>query len=83
MKKNDLAAIILIVAIALIGSWILANTLIGQPKNAPVQVEKVEPIASDFPKPDDRVFNDKAVDPTVEIINSDGKTDQPFNNSSQ
>jgi hypothetical protein len=80
MKKNDIAAIIIIVAIAGVFSYFIANALIGKPKNNPVQVEQVTPVGATFPTPDSRVFNEDAVDPTVEI-NGDGQsTNQPFAN---
>lgn len=78
MKKNDIAAIILIVALAGVISYFVANALIGQPQNDPVQVEKVTPIGASFPAPDSRVFNDKAIDPTVNIQGSGQSTDKPF-----
>lgn len=80
MKKNDLAAIILIVAISSVVSYFVANAVIGKPQNNPVQVEQVTPIAPNFPVPDERVFNDKAVDPTVEIKNNGQASNQPFDN---
>ena len=80
MKKNDIAAVIVIVAIAGVASYFIANAVIGKPKNNPVQVEQVTPIGSSFPTPDSRVFNEQSVDPTVEI-NQDGQsTGQPFAN---
>ena len=80
MKKNDIAAVVLIVALAGVISYFVANAVIGNPKNDPVQVESVTPIAPTFPTPDSRVFNDKSVDPTVEV-NGDGQsTNQPFGN---
>lgn len=80
MKKNDLAALLVIIVVGGIFSYVIANAVIGKPKNNPVQVEHVTPIAPNFPVPDSRVFNDKAVDPTVEI-NGDGQSsNQPFAN---
>ncbi len=80
MKKNDIAAIVIIVAIAGVFSYFIANAIIGKPNNNPVQVEQITPIGGSFPTPDPRVFNEKAIDPTVEI-NGDGQsTNQPFAN---
>lgn len=78
MKKNDIASLVLIVAIAGVIAYFVANALIGQPKNNPVQVEKVTPIQSTFPAPDGRVFNDKAIDPTVEISGDNPQSNAPF-----
>lgn len=81
MKKNDIAAIVLIVAIAAVIAYFAADAFIGSPKNNPVQVEKVNSIEADFPQPDERVFNSKAIDPTVEIKGGGQSSDQPFANN--
>jgi hypothetical protein len=80
MKKNDIAAIILIVAFSGIISYFIANAVIGKPSNDPVQVEQITPVGETFPVPDSRVFNDEAVDPTVEISGDGQSTDQVFAN---
>lgn len=80
MKQNDIAALVLIVAVAGVISYFVANAVIGQPKNNPVQVEQVTAIAPNFPTPDPRVFNDKAIDPTVKINGSGEASQQPFTN---
>lgn len=80
MRQNDIAAIVLIVAIAGVFSFFVANTIIGNPKNDPVQVEDVTPIKSTFPTPDNRVFNDKSIDATVEIQGGGTGSDRVFEN---
>lgn len=80
MKKNDIAAIVLIVAIAGVVSYFIANAVVGKPSNDPVQVEQVTSIGPTFPAPDSRVFNSNAVDPTVEIEGDGQSTQQPFAN---
>ena len=80
MKQNDVAAIVLIVAISAVISYFVANAVIGQPKNNPVQVEQVTAIGATFPTPDPRIFNDKAIDPTVKINGTGQATDRPFTN---
>lgn len=80
MKQNDIAAIVLIVAVTGVISYFVANAVIGQPKNNPVQVEQITTIEPNFPTPDTRVFNDQAIDPTVTINGNGQATDQPFTN---
>ncbi len=80
MKKNDIGAIVIIVVIAGIISYFLASRVVGKPQNNPVQVEQVTKIAPTFPAPDSRVFNEKAIDPTVEITGSGQSTETPFTN---
>lgn len=80
MKQNDIAAIVLIVAIAGVIAYFVASTVVGRPENNPVQVEQVTPIGATFPAPDSRIFNDKAIDATVEIQGGGENTNQLFNN---
>lgn len=80
MKKNDLAALVAIIVVAGVIAYFIANAVIGQPKNNPVQVEQVTAIAPTFPAPDSRVFNDQSIDPTVEISGDGQSSQQPFAN---
>lgn len=80
MKQNDIAAIVLIVAVAGVLSFFVANTLIGNPQNDPVQVEDVIPVSSSFPTPDNRIFNSQSIDATVEIQGGDTGSDSVFEN---
>ena len=80
MKKNDIASLVLIAAISGVISYFVANAVIGSPKNNPVEVEKMAPIQASFPKPDARVFNSEAIDPTVEINGQNPQSNTPFSN---
>ena len=80
MKQNDIAAIVLIVALAGVISYFVANAVIGSPQNDPVQVEQVTPVGARFPTPDPRIFNDDAIDATVEIQGGGENSNQLFNN---
>ncbi len=55
MKRNDIAAIVLIVAVAGVISYFVANAVIGQPKNNPVQVEQITSIGPNFPNHETRL----------------------------
>jgi hypothetical protein len=82
MKKQDL----IIVAIIVIFSAGFSYFLVGQflnPNNEKRTAENVTAIKPDFPLPDNTVFNDKAVNPTVKIKIAPGKNDKPFANESQ
>lgn len=80
MKKNDLGAILFIIVIAGVISYFIAGSVIGSPENNPVKIEQVTDIAPTFQVPDQRVFNDKAIDPTVEISGGGQSSDKPFIN---
>ena len=80
MKKNDVAVIVLIVILSAVVAYFVSSALIGTPENDPVQVEVVTPIAENFETPDSRIFNEKAIDPTVEIKGGSEDSQQPFSN---
>lgn len=80
MKKNDLAAIILIAAFATIIAYFIANSLIGKPQNDPTEVEQVTAIQATFVAPDSRIFNENSIDPTVEIKGGSKANEMPFTN---
>lgn len=83
MKQKDIAAIVLIAAIAAVISYFVANAVIGKPENKTASVEKVTPISANFKTPDTRIFNDQAIDATVEIQGSGESTNQVFSNPSR
>ena len=80
MKKNDMAILLIIVVLVSLAAWFGAGSLIGEPKTNPIQVEQVAPIGASFPAPDGRVFNEKSVDPTVEITDDGSSNAKPFAN---
>ena len=84
MKKNDLALLIFIIACTLMISYFIGKAVIGEPKSKPVQVDTAVAISDSYPDPDSRIFNDKAIDPTVNI-SIGGKTSNtdPFSNNNQ
>ncbi len=83
MKQKDIALIILIVAIAGIFSFFISNQLFASPKNRQQEVEVVQPITADFPKPDDRYFNSGAFDPTQTITIGENANPDPFSSKTQ
>lgn len=79
MKKNDLAAIILIASISLLISWVAASSLIGEPKAEAQKVKTVDAISADIdPQPSSRIFNKKAINPTVESSIGKSSDSLPF-----
>lgn len=80
MKQNDIAALVLIVAITAVIAYFIANAVIGTPQNDAVEIEKVSPIGQTFIAPDPRVFNDNAIDPTVNIEGDGPSAESPFTN---
>ncbi len=79
MKKNDILAVVVIALFAAVFAFVGANYFIGSPQNNPVEVEQVTAIKPEFATPDARIFNDKAIDPTVTIKGSQSSSN-PFSN---
>lgn len=82
MKQKDIALIIIVVFFSAIISYFLSGTLFAPPENRQQEVEVVQPITADFPKPDSRYFNDKAFDPTQQITIGQNANPDPFSSTS-
>jgi hypothetical protein len=83
MKQQDIALIIMIVAIAGVLSFFVSKQLFAPPKNRQQGVEVVQPITANFSKPDERYFNSQAFDPTQTITIGQNSNPDPFSGSSQ
>jgi len=82
MKQKDIVLIAIIVIFSAVISLFVSKALFAPPKNRQQQVEVVQPISSDFPKPDTRFFNNKAFDPTRQITIGQNANPQPFSSTS-
>ncbi len=78
MRKQDIAIIVLIVAISAMAAYFIGRAIIGDPQQQSVQVPTAEPISTNVEQPDARTFNERAINPTVEINIGDSSNQQPF-----
>ena len=78
MKQKDIALIIIIIFFSALISLLISKAIFVSPKNRQQEVEVVQPITDDFPKPDSRYFNDKAFDPTQTITITENANPNPF-----
>lgn len=78
IKSNDIAMIILVVSITLIGSFLVGNAMINKHGIRSTEVQIATPFSADFPQPSDKIFNEFAINPTKEIRIGTNKTDKPF-----
>lgn len=76
MKKSDIAMIILIASVSVLTAYFVTRALLGDIKSESVKVKTIEPITAEVVEPDKTVFNENAINPTVEIIIG-GDTNQP------
>jgi hypothetical protein len=82
MKQKDIALIAVVILISAVVSLFVSKAIFASPKNRQQQVEVVQPIASDFPKPDSRYFNKEAIDPTKLITIGQNNNSDPFSSTS-
>jgi flagellar basal body-associated protein FliL len=80
MKGQDIAALVLIVVFAAIGSFILSGKIIKSDTQKQ-QAETVQPITPEFILPPSYVFNTNAINPTLIIEIAPNDNPDPFANS--
>jgi hypothetical protein len=81
MKQKDIALIVIIVFFSAVISLLISKAIFAPPKNRQQQVEVVQPLTADFPKPDSRYFNNQAFDPTQLITISQNANPNPFSST--
>ena len=79
MKQKDVAALIVVVALAGLFAFFICSKFISPPKNRQQEVEIVQPIEAAFNVPKDKKnFNDTATNPTKLIEIGPNSNGQPF-----
>lgn len=78
MKQSDIAMLVLIISISLVGSYFLGNAVFGGDKARSTEVEVVQAITEGFPTPDPKVFRQGAVNLTQNITIGESTSDVPF-----
>lgn len=66
MKKNDIATLVLIISISFMIAWFTASAIIPTPKKEDKKVDSVELISANIESPDKRIFNQEAINPTID-----------------
>lgn len=68
MKKSDIAMIVLIAGISVIGSYFIVGAIPALKKaGEPVSVRTIEEYNSELEEINRDIFNSKAINPTVEV----------------
>lgn len=80
MKKNEIALLILIVAISVGIAYAVGQSIFGKATTKPVSVETATPISANIDKPSEAIFNENAINPTVPVKIGDPSNQQPFGN---
>ena len=82
MKTSDYVTVGFIAIFVTVIAYFLVNSLLGDPSEASVRFEYLEPVSSTLAAPDAEIFNVAAINPTVEVYigscedkNLDGELD--------
>lgn len=69
MRKQDIAMIILIAGVSALISYFVVNEIpsIGKPSEEKFTTNTMTEISDQIAEPSDEIFNDKAINPTVQI----------------
>ena len=67
MKKTDIIVCFALAILSAILSVVVTRSIFGEPEKAVASIEQVDAIPSEVASPDPLIFNDKAIDPTVEV----------------
>ena len=67
MKKTDLAMIVLIAAVSVGIAYVVANAVLGGKTEQGVKVKTIDSITSSIEQPDKAIFNENAINPSVEV----------------
>ena len=75
MKRTDIAMIVLIAAVSAGIAYFVASSVLGSMTEQATKVKTIDPITSTVEEPSKKVFNENAINPSVEVnINN---TDEP------
>ncbi len=75
MKKTDMALIVLIIAISAGVAYVIGNSIFGGMIEEGQKVQTVDPINSAVEDPSEAIFNDDAINPSVEVQVTETATD--------
>lgn len=78
MKKTDWAAIVLIVALVGVASYLIVGAVMPSPKDNPQSVPIATEITDTVDKPSKEIFSNDAINPTVRTTIGEQGGQQPF-----
>lgn len=77
MKQKDIALFLIVAFAAGVISLVVSRVFIS-PSSRNLEAQVVEPISTEFQLPDERVFNENAVNPTQLIQIGNTNNSKPF-----
>lgn len=74
MKRSDIYSLVLIAGIGTLAAFFACNAILGDPSEAKVEFTTVTKVlTSDLAEPNEEIFNDTAINPTIEVYVGDCK----------
>lgn len=67
MKKTDLAMIVLIAAVSVLAAFFITKAVLGEQATDEKKVQTIEKIDTTVTQPDPEIFNERAINPAVEV----------------
>lgn len=67
MKKSDIVTVVLIASMSVIIAFFATNAIFENVASEEVTVKTIERIESSVVEPDERIFNEDSINPTVEV----------------
>lgn len=67
MKKTDLAMLILIATVSVLVAFFATQAILGEGATEEVTVKTIDKINTDVVEPDTEIFNERAINPAVEV----------------
>lgn len=68
MKKSDIAMLVLIASLSILVAYFIGGAVFGNIEEDPVSVKTIERFDTAVEEPSEHIFNDRAINPTVEIF---------------
>lgn len=67
MKQSDIFTLIIIASVGILASYFGVRLMLGDPDEAYVQYKTIQAITPELVEPDPELFNQSAINPTVEV----------------
>ena len=67
MKKTDIAMVVLIATISVVGAFFATSALLGEAASETTAVPTIEAVSSEIIEPSEAIFNENAINPAVEV----------------
>lgn len=78
MKRSDIAVIILLVSLSLMFGYFVGGAVFSKNEPRTEKVQAAEAITAEVQVPDGRIFNEKAINPTVQVNIGESANQKPF-----